>query len=186
MVTLVELLQRLYEELKVVANDSASLSNTDEHVGVLNRTKDIETPFFGFEWQRTPYSYGFGGNQRITEVNSTDGSIDSVDRTRDYVLNLDVGVVVDGDSPRKRDTYFSNVDAHFADFVDDPTALNEDVDRVRDEGTLPGTGMQGGDSTIRTSYSIRFSTTDTDSIVATETVNFDLDADSVDTYPEQY
>lgn len=187
MVTVVTLLQQIYDELLVFVNDNTSVSTAEDHVGVLNRTKDITTPFFGFEWTVNPNAMGMGGNVRNGAV-STDGSgnVDSVEKIRDYQATIDFGVVVDGDSPRTRDEYLAEIQNHFAPLVDNASDLHSDVRRVREAGAFPSGGGDGRDVGFRISYTIEFCSSSTVDIPAAETIDWDVDAEGTDAYPENY
>lgn len=186
MVDAVTLLQAIYDELKVIVQNETNVSEPDDHVGMLDRSKDENLPFFGFEWTMNPVSRGMGGNVRIGSVNTDNsGDVTGAEQVRDYRLMIDVGVTVDGDNPRQRDTYLGDIQSHFAGFIREPTSLQADVHRVRDAGAIPA-GVQGGDVGALQTYEIEFPAYDTISVPTAETVDWDVDADSTDAYPEEY
>jgi len=76
MATLVEILQTLYDELKAAVSGLSAVGDPNDHVGVLQRTKDYTTPFFGFEWNSQPTRRGFGGNKFTESVNKSGSSVD--------------------------------------------------------------------------------------------------------------
>lgn len=187
MVTFIDLLQLVYDELKAVVSANTSVSNPDDHVDVLDRQEDYATPFFGFEWQINPNSQGMGGNVRNgATATDTDGDVTSVEKIRDYVAFIDVGVVLDGDKPHLRDEYLVDVQDHFSGFVDDTDALHADIHRVREDGALPSGGGDDRDIGYRISYRIEFHTATTADIPGAKNVSWDVDADGSDAYPEQY
>lgn len=192
MVSTVSLLDEIYDQLKVVANDSASLDDADKHVGLLNRTKDIQTPFFGFEWSSVPNNRGMGGNREVESIEEYDADATSIPDTldvvygRDYTMTVDFGVVVDGDNARLRDKYYENVQAHFSSFADKPSSLNEDVDRVREQSATPSPPGADGNASVRLTFEIDYTATQTDTVPAAKDVSLDLDVDGTDTYPENY
>lgn len=187
MVSFVALLQAIYDELKVVVQNNTSVSTPDDHVGVLDRIEDIETPFFGFEWTLNPDALGIGGNVRNGQITTdASGDIDSVEKLRDYELMIDFAVVVDGDYPRERDGYLGNVQTHFSNYVDYPSDLHSDVRRVREVGAFQSGGGDGRDIGFRATYSINFHTSGSISVPPASTVDWDVDSDSTDAYPEKY
>lgn len=186
MVDIVTLLQAIYDELKAIVQNETSASTPDDHVGVLNRTKDTQTPFFGFEWTQAPVSRGMGGNVRPLGANTdNNGNVTGADHARDYRLTIDLGVTVDGDEPRQRDEYMNDIQSHFSQFIREPTQLQQDVHRVREAGAIPA-DVQGGDVGALVTYEIEFPTTDTVSLPTADTIDWDVDADGTDAYPEQY
>lgn len=191
MVSLPVLLQSVYDELKTVMNATTSVSNTDKHVGVLDRTKDVSYPFFGFEWQQNPVNRGTGGNQEVDGITTNaSNNTDGVNIAEDYDLIIDIGILVEGDQPRAADQHFSDVQSHFNKFINSPTDLHGDVERVRDQGALPANLGQQQDVGIRKTYLIRYKTTRTESLPPAENVDWDvdldLDAGDEDVYPEKY
>lgn len=186
MVNIVTLLQAIYDELKTIVQNQTSVSTPDNHVGVLDRTKDQATPFFGFEWTQAPVERGMGGNVRVSSINTDGGGdVTGADHARDYRLTIDVGVTVDGDNPRQRDEYMDDVQSHFAQFIREPTGLHQDVHRVRETGAIPAE-VQGGDVGVLVTYDIEFPATDTVSLPTAETIDWDVDEDGTDAYPEKY
>jgi hypothetical protein len=188
MVTTADLLQIVYDELKVIVTDETSISDADPHVGVLNRTKDIETPFFGFEYTLNAISRGMGGNVRVRKVQTdTNGDVTGVIKARDYEMILDIGVVVDGDHPRRRDNYMTAVQEHFAEYVDDPPLLDGDVNSLEESIVEPSPGtFANRDTTSRLTYNIEYAATMQKDLPTAETVDWSVDADGVDAYPENY
>lgn len=192
MVSLITLLQTIYDELKVVLNDSTTVTTPDDHVGVLNRTHDIQTPFFGFEWQQRPVSRGTAGNREVEQLTSnTDGNVDGVDVSHDYDLIVDMGIIVDGDEIRTRDQYFGNLEDHFSPYINNPTDLHADLQRFRDEGAIPANLGDSRDVGVRKTYRIRYPRTTHEDLPPAESVDWGIDLtedDSkvADVYPEKY
>lgn len=188
MVSFTTLLQTVYDELKLIVQNNTSVSDPDAHVGLLQRTADQETPFFGFQWTMNPEPRGIGGNVRTAAVNTANGGdTESVERVRDYRLMLDVGVTVDGDEPRTRDEYLGAVQSRFADFIDDSSVLHSDVHRVREDGAIPSNVQaSGGDVGVLLTYAVEFKTAETVSVPTMETIDWDVDSEGSDAYPEEY
>lgn len=192
MATLITILQSVYDELVDIADTHTGVTTPEDHVGVLNRTKDIQTPFFGFEWQQNAVNRGIGGNLETegTTTNS-DGNVDGVNVSADYDLIVDIGIITDDDSIRTRDEYFGRVQERFNSFVNKPTNLHQDVERVRDEGAIPANMGDNRDVGVRKTYSIRYPSTELhEPLPPAENIdwNVDLDIDTgtKDTYPEEY
>lgn len=187
MVTFVSLLQLIYDELKTVVQNSTSVATPDDHVGILDRSKDLTTPFFGFEWTMNPEPRGMGGNVRNGKTyTDNNGVITSVDKIRDYRVVIDIGVTVDGDQPRVRDGYLEDVQSHFTDLVDDSSKLHENVHRIREDGAIPSSVQGDGDVGVLLTYAIEFHTAGQVSIPAAETIDWGVNADGEDAYPEKY
>lgn len=185
MVTLAELLQTIYEELLIVCQELTNVSDVNDHVGVLDRTEDIVTPFFGFEWNYQPLAKGMGGNRRPVST-SVSGSDFNIETVRDYRLILDFGVVVDGDVPRQRDQYLGTVQSHFSYFIDNTSELHEDITRMREGSGSPSNAGQTGNVGFRATFEIDFKAYDTVTEPVAESVNLNVDVDGTDTYPENY
>lgn len=185
MVTLVELLQRIYEELVTVCGNQTSVSDPYEHVDVLDRESDIVTPFFGFEWTVNSNSRGMGGNRRVVDKTAVSDTIEYT-VAMEYVLTVDLAVVVDGDEPRARTEYLSATQQHFSNFISNPEDLDVDVERVREQNTVPSPSGQTGDVSARATFEIEYSSYDTVTDPAAATVNLDVDVNDIDVYPEQY
>lgn len=185
MVTLVELLQRVYEELVEIHTAQTSVTDSHDYVDVINRETEIQTPFFGFEWDINALSRGMGGNRRIVELQNSAGQLEQT-VARDYELMLDISTIVDGDKPRQRSLYMQAIASHFSDFITSPDNLHGDVNRVREQQTIPSPSQQTGDVSAVTTFSIEYVTYNTDSLPIVEDINLDIDADGQNAYPEQY
>lgn len=185
MVTLVELLQRVYEELVDIHATETSVDNSAAYVDVIDRDTAIKTPFFGFEWDISALNRGMGGNRRPVEIELSNGSLTKT-IARDYELMLDISVIVDDDEPRERTKMMQAVTTHFSAFIDAVAELHPDVSRIREQQTIPSPAGETGDTSSVTTYAIEYVTYDTDTVPAAETVTFDVDANGTDTYPEQY
>lgn len=186
MVTFVTLLQIVYDELKGVVQNNTTVSTPDDHVGVMDRSLDQATPYFGFDYDQNAINRGMGGNVRNRAVNTdSNGDVTSVEKVRDYELLLDIGVVVDGDEPRQRDEYISAVQDHWMDIVDDASKLHDDVHRVRDEGVIPQ-AVQGGDVGAMHTYAIEFVSGKDISVPTADNIDWDVDVSGTDAYPENY
>lgn len=185
MVTLVELLQLVYEELVSVHEAETSVSDSSDHVDIIDRDTEIKTPFFGFEWDISALNRGFGGNRRVVDTQVDAGDFEKT-IARDYELMLDLSVVVDDDKPRQRTLYMQAVTSHFSDFIDSPAGLSADVNRVREQQTVPSPAGATGDVSSVSTFQIEYTTNNSDTVPAAQDVSFELDANGIDAYPEQY
>jgi len=188
MATLIDVLDALYGVLIDVAETDMSIpaSESQKHVDVLDRTEDIATPFLGFEWQRNPLDIGFGGNRRVTGIGYTNGDIDTVTAASDYELIVDIGVLVDGDAPRQSYEYLLDVDDAMTPFTDQPTLLQSDVCKVRDNGSTPSDLGAAADVGVRSTWIIEYERFVDEEATPAQSVDFDVDANGVDAYPENY
>lgn len=193
MVTTVELLQTIHDELTTVCADatSVSASNADEHVGLLNRVNpsDVVTPFFGFEWSVTPIRRGMDGSVHVDSINTTGGNIDSVTYRTERRCFLDIGILVDGDQIRTRDEYFDAVHGEFVPYIRDPSSFGADVTDVDSDGAEPSS-LADFDAGLRQSYTIDYHTYSDESVPAAKTVNWGVDVvedgSTTNAYPEEY
>jgi hypothetical protein len=189
MATYIDVLDALYDVLISVAEDDVgiSASESQKHVDVLDRTEDLATPFFGMEWQRNSINIGFGGNRRVTGIGyANDGDIETITTTSDHELIVDIGVLVDGDWPRGRDQYFLYVDDAMGPFIESPQDLHADVCEVRDSGVIPSDLGANADVGVRSTWTIEYEKHSDESATPAESVDFDVDANGVDAYPEHY
>jgi len=204
MVSLDALLQLIFEELKTVIDAETGVTTPGNHVGLFDREKDIQTPFFGFEWTLNTINRGLGGNRRIAGENSVgthdvDGThtVTSTDDTtdediiefivaRDYLLTIDLGAVADGDSPRQRTKYMEALRYYFSQFTDSPNELDPDVNRVREMATTPSPTGNDLNASARVTFEIEYTTYDIVEESSVESVDLDIDVSNTDTYPENY
>jgi len=188
MVTTQNLLQAIYDELTDLCANQTSVSDADDHVGLLNRTSDVSTPFFGFEWSTEPVSRGINDN-RVESVNENN---DTVDVTYRYEreLFLDIGVLVEGDTPRTRDAYYDAVTNNFVPYTRSPDTLHPDVSAVEPRGATPESLGGDVDVGVRQTYVIDYATNVVETLPATKNVNLGIDSieggPDADVYPEQF
>ena len=187
MVTTTNLLQRVYEILVDLVDAEASVSEPTDHVDVLDRIEDINTPFFGFEWTASANDRGLGGNRRpIGATPDETNNVYEVTFARDYTMSIDLAAIAEGDSPRQRTEYMSAIQQRFGDFVDNPTDLHEDVNRVREETLTPSPAGDTLNASARVTFAVDYAATETETFPLADVVNLDVDVDGLNTYPEQY
>lgn len=189
MVTTQNLLQAIYDELTALCANQTSVSDADDHVGLLNRTSDVSTPFFGFEWSTEPRSRGINENVYVDSVTENGDTVDVAYRY-ERELFLDIGVLVDGDNPRTRDAYYDAVTNRFVPYTRSPEGLHPDVREVESRGATPESLAGDVDVGIRQTYVVDYSTTVSETIPAATSVNLDIDSiedgPDTDVYPEKF
>lgn len=187
MVSTTDLLQRVYEVLVELIDGATSVSEPTDHVDVLNRIEDIKTPFFGFEWTASADGRGLGGNRRpIGATPDETNNVYEVTFARDYTMSLDLAAIAEGDSPRQRTEYMDTIQQQFGYFVDNPTELHADVNRVREGNITPSAAGDTLNTSARVTFEVDYMLTETEDFPLADVVNLDVDVDGLNTYPEKY
>lgn len=167
MATAIDIRDAIYATLVELVSQNTSVSTPSDHVGELNADIEHPYPFVGFELFGSLNPRGIGDPAR-PDGESYDASTAEVTREKVYEMEVRAEIGVLAEERRLRSQLHSDVATWMEQFMEDASALHEDVTDVVGNNFSSAGRADDGVSGLRKTYEIEYERYSSETIPALE------------------